>query len=249
MIETILSGSETDSPLYQEVRNRVLQCLIDKEWSPGEAIPSEAKLAQRFHVSIGTVRKAINDLVLENILIRHQGRGTFVATHNKKRNIYYFFNIVNDDGHKEPPQGKLISLSKMRADEATRLQLKLGRNATIYQLWHVHYLDDRPVAVNDIRLPVALFPRLTAERFENRGDATIYGFYQGHYSVNVVRTVEKVKAVPATAEVAKLLGIASGTAVLRIDRLAYSLDTSPVEFRRSYANTEHYHYLNDSSSR
>lgn len=247
MIEAIWSGVEAGSPLYREVRNQLMQCLINDEWRPGEAIPSEAKLAQRFQVSVGTVRKAINDLVLENILIRHQGRGTFVTTHSKKRNIYYFFNLVNDNGRKEPPQGKLVSMIKARADEETRHHLKLGRNAAIYQLRHLHYLDGRPVAVNDIHLPGALFPHLTAERFENRGDATIYGFYQAQYNVNVVRTVEKVKAVSAAEDIAELLDIAPGTPVLRVDRVAYSLDASPVEFRRSYANTEHFHYLHDSS--
>ena len=70
-------------PLYEQIKVLLTQSLIAGEWHPGEAIPSEQELAQRFKVSQGTVRKAIDELAAENILIRRQGKGTFVATHNE----------------------------------------------------------------------------------------------------------------------------------------------------------------------
>ena len=68
------------SPLYMEVKRRLTGSIAAGEWRPGEALPSETRLAQRFNVSIGTLRKAIDELVAERIVVRHQGRGTWPAS-------------------------------------------------------------------------------------------------------------------------------------------------------------------------
>ena len=83
MTETIA----TFSPLYQQIKALILGSLQAGEWKPGEAIPSENDLAARFKVSQGTVRKAIDELASENLLVRRQGKGTFVATHHEDREI------------------------------------------------------------------------------------------------------------------------------------------------------------------
>lgn len=242
-------GSLTSYPLYKEVQIRLTQCLVDQEWKPGEAIPSEARLAKRFNVSIGTIRKALDEMVAENILVRHQGRGTFVATHNMARNVYYFFKLTRNDGYREGPSGRVISFQRVKADAETANALQLGKGASIYKILHVHLLAGRPVAVNDIRLPATLFSRMTESIFSNRGDNTIYGMYQERFGINVIRTVEKLRATKADAVVEQLLGIAAGEPVLQIDRVAYTFKDQPVEFRRSFANTEDYYYLNDSDKK
>ena len=73
------------SPLYQQIKDLILQSLQTGEWKPGEAIPSEMDLAARYRVSQGTVRKAIDELSADNLLIRRQGKGTFVATHAEQQ--------------------------------------------------------------------------------------------------------------------------------------------------------------------
>jgi GntR family transcriptional regulator len=101
MNDLFATGTQAFAPLYKEVRNLLTQGLAQGEWKPGEALPSESKLAQRFHVSIGTIRHAIDELVAEQILVRHQGRGPFVATHTPKR-MLIAFHIVGEDGVKNP---------------------------------------------------------------------------------------------------------------------------------------------------
>ena len=98
MADALAAGGLTFSPLYKEVKNRLVRGLAAGDWKAGEAIPSESKLAERFNVSIGTIRKAIDELVAERILLRQQGRGTFVATHTEDRTLFYFFHIVGKDG-------------------------------------------------------------------------------------------------------------------------------------------------------
>lgn len=242
-------GSFTPNPLYKEIQIRLTQCLIDQEWKPGEAIPSEARLSKRFNVSIGTIRKALDEMVAENILVRHQGRGTFVATHNMTRNVYYFFKLTRNDGYREGPGGQVFSFQRVKADVETANVLQLEKGASIYKILHVHFLSGRPVAVNDIRIPVALFSRMTESIFSNRGENTIYGMYQEKFGINVIRTVEKLRATKADKIVEEMLGIPAGEPVLQIDRVAYSYNDQPVEFRRSFANTEDHYYLSDSDKK
>ena len=85
------------SPLYRQIKGLILQGLDRGEWKPGESIPSEMDLAARFQVSQGTVRKAIDELAAEHLLIRRQGKGTFVATHHEARVRYRFLRLATDD--------------------------------------------------------------------------------------------------------------------------------------------------------
>ena len=87
-------------PIFKEVKRKMLAALAAGEWKPGEAIPAEPRLAERFGIAIGTLRKAIDELVAENVLLRQQGRGTFVATHSRDRMLFLFFNIIRHDGVK-----------------------------------------------------------------------------------------------------------------------------------------------------
>src|SRR3954447_19432566 len=91
-------GTPAFSPLYQQIKGLLLRSLQAGEWKPGEAIPSEMDLAARFRVSQGTVRKAIDELAADNLLVRRQGKGTFVATHAEQHVQYRFLKLVPDNG-------------------------------------------------------------------------------------------------------------------------------------------------------
>src|ERR687892_1956747 len=134
MTETLAGGALTSSPLYKEVKARLTRGLAAGEWKPGEAIPSETRLAERFNVSIGTIRKAIDELVAERILLRQQGRGTFVATHTEDRTLFYFFHIVGRDGSRELPVTELLSFRKARATAIEAERLDLTRGAPVFRI-------------------------------------------------------------------------------------------------------------------
>src|SRR3569832_453245 len=92
------SATPAFSPLYQQIKGLILQSLQSGEWKPGEAIPSEMDLAARYRVSQGTVRKAIDELAAENLVVRRQGKGTFVATHAEHHVQYRFLRLTPDEG-------------------------------------------------------------------------------------------------------------------------------------------------------
>src|SRR6478752_1203744 len=109
------AASPTFSPLYQQIKSLILQSLQSGEWKPGELIPSEVELASRFKVSQGTVRKAIDELSAENLVVRRQGKGTFVATHHEERAHYRFLRLMPDEGDAQQPENRVIEVKRMRA--------------------------------------------------------------------------------------------------------------------------------------
>jgi len=118
------------SPLYQQIKALILRSLQAGEWRPGEAIPSELELAARFKVSQGTVRKAVDELAADNLLVRRQGKGTFVATHHEEQIQYRFLRLEPD--HADALGGganrTFLDCRRLRApaDVARALQMKQG---------------------------------------------------------------------------------------------------------------------------
>lgn len=242
MSATISHLSPSGTPLYQQVKRAVLGALASGEWRQGEAIPPEKLLAQRFGVSIGTLRKAIDELVLENILIRHQGRGTFVAIHAHNQHFFRHFRIVRQDGAKTYPTPRLLSFRRMRAGGELREKLLLGPGAYVFEFVNLLALHDTQTVVDTICVPEALFSGLSAEQLSHRPD-TLYSLYQQDFGINVIGTAETVRACTADAAHAEWLGVPDGTALLEIRRVAYSYNQQPVEWRISRVNTAHYEYI------
>lgn len=242
MSATISHLSPSGTPLYQQVKRAVLGTLASGEWNQGEAIPPEKLLAQRFGVSIGTLRKAIDELVLENILIRHQGRGTYVAIHAHNQHFFRYFRIVRQDGVKHYPSPQLQRFRRVRAHGEAREKLLLGAGAYMFEFINVLALHDEQVMVDTICVPEALFSGLSSEQLGRR-PGTLYSLYQGDFGINVIGTAEAVRACHADAEHADWLGVDPGAALLEIRRVAYSYNQQPVEWRVSRVNTARYEYI------
>ncbi len=231
-------------PLYRRVVARLTEKLAAGEWRSGEAIPSEARLAEQFVVSVGTIRKAIDELVAGKILVRQQGRGTFIATHSEDRFLYHFFHVVGRDGVKRFPTVQTLSFRRARADATAAERLRIARGARVIRIQNLLRIEDRPAVLDDITLPVELFPDLNKDIFVNRL-GTIYHLYQERYGINVVRAVERLQAVLADVSAARALGVRAGTPLLEINRTAYTYRDQPVEVRHSLVNTERHEYLSD----
>lgn len=238
------AGGAEFQPLYREVKRLLTQSLIEGEWPAGAALPSEARLAQRFDVSIGTLRKAIDELVAERIITRHQGRGTFVATHNPNRLLFHFFHIVPRGGGREYPTTQTLAFvrGKAVAEEARRLAIAPG--APVLRIRNLLSLGGAPVILDDIVLPRALFADLTEKVFSGR-DNTIYHLYQTRYGINVLRSSERLSAVAAPADAARLLRVKRGAPLLAINRTALTYRDAPVELRLSLVNTAAHDYASD----
>ncbi|HUE46316.1 MAG TPA: GntR family transcriptional regulator [Aestuariivirgaceae bacterium] len=228
--------------LHAEVKHRIIGSLSEGRWKHGEAIPSEQALARRFKVSVGTVRRAVSELVVESVLVRRQGSGTYVASHTRDYMLSVFFWIVDEKDRKELPRVEVLSYRRARADAATAARLRLQPGAPVIRVRALQRIGGRPMMVDDMRMPQALFPALTEPMFRGR-EGTIYGFFQERFGITVVRVVERLQARAAGASVAAALGLPAGAAVLRIERTAYTYRDVPVETRIRHVNTARLAYL------
>lgn len=229
-------------PLYKQLKNRITESLREGVWRHGQAIPTESELAQRYGASVGTLRKAVDELVAENILVRQQGRGTFVASHTRDYMLNVFFTIVDRDGEKIFPDTQLVAFKRGRADAGTAKLLEIKPGAPVFRIRTLLHLAGHAAIVDNIRLPAYLFPDLSEHAFLNR-DTTIYGLYQQRYGITVVRTVESIAAALADDKTRALLGLEAPAPVLKIVRTAYTYKDQPVDTRVRYVRTTHHTYL------
>ena len=232
------------SPLYREVRSRIADAIRSGEWRAGDAIPAEKRLCERFGVSMGTLRKAVDELTASGVLVRQQGRGTFVARHSQDRYLFSFFHLVGHDGHKEYPEVRFLHFETTAADEFAADALSVKAGAPLFHLSNLLSLRGEVTSLDEIYVPVALFPGLTQQRLRGR-QTTLYQMYQDEFDVTVVRASERVRSVAATREQAKRLRTTTGAPLLQIIRAVYSFQDRPVELRYSYVDTRHCEYRPD----
>ena len=214
------------------------------EWAPGAAIPAEVALAARFGVSQGTVRKAIGALAAENLLVRRQGKGTFVATHTEEpASNFRFLRIRRNDGRPEYPGSRLIDLKRARASAEIARQLAVKSGDGVFILKRVLDYAGRPAVLDEITLPATLFNGLTRARFAGY-PGSMYGFFETAFGVRMLRADERLHAVAADQPSADLLGVAPGTPLLAVERISYTYNDRPVEVRRGLCTTINEHYWN-----
>lgn len=236
-------GSAAFSPLYQQIKALLLQGLDRGEWKPGEAIPSEHELAARFQVSQGTVRKAIDELAAENLLLRRQGKGTFVATHHEAKVRFRFLRLTPDDAHSAASGSRILDCRRMRAPADIAALLELRTGDTVVNVRRLLSFDERPTILDDIWLPGASFKGLTAELLANNR-SPLYALFESEFGVSMVRADEKIRAVAASEAQAELLEIPVGHPLLHVERVSFTYGDRPMEVRRGTYLTERFHYRN-----
>jgi len=230
-------------PLYRSVKRALLRAIEGGLLPPGGALPNETGLAASFGVSIGTLRHAVDELVAEHILVRRQGRGTFVATHSADRFLFQFFHVERSDGLREVPQVELLGFARLRLeDEAAGAALNLALGEPVFAFENRLVLQGRPVVYDQIVLPAALFKGLSERRLRERS-GTIYQLYQSEFAITVVRAVERARAVAADRTSARVLGLVPGTPVMRVGRTALTFGDKPVEYRISTIHTALHEYV------
>jgi GntR family transcriptional regulator len=238
--------SPTFSPLYQQIRTLITQSLQSGEWKPGELIPSEVELAQRFKVSQGTVRKAIDELAAENLVVRRQGKGTFVATHHEARAQYRFLRLMPDAGEPHHAVNNILDVKRIRAPAEIARLLDIKSGDSVIYIKRVQSFDGAPTIVEELWLPGALFRGLTAERLiEYKGP--MYGLFETEFGTRMIRATERLRAVSADQDTAQLLNIAAGTPLLNVERVSFTYGDKPVEVRRGLYRTDCHHYQNELS--
>ena len=231
-------------PLYAQVKELMVRRLLRGDWRPGELLPSEARLAAEFGVSQGTMRKALDEMATQNLVVRQQGRGTFIAEHSQQHALFHFFHIRDEAGLKELPTGRVLALKHGRADRDQTRRLALPPRAQVITILRLRALRGKPVILERIALPAGLFRGLDLP-IDREVPDELYVLYQQRFGVTVARAEEKLRAVAADALDERWLGVARRSPLLEIDRLALALDGNPVEWRLSRCNSTRHHYYSE----
>ena len=230
------------APLYRVVKRALLRAVEAGSYVAGSSLPSEAALAADFGVAIGTLRHAVDELVAEHILVRRQGRGTFVALHNADRFLFQFFHVERSDGRRDSPQVELLAFDRIRVDDDAAQALGIKPGEPAIQVDNRLRLQGQAVIHDRLTLPALLFKGLTEKRFRER-PSTIYHLYQTGFGITVTRAHERARAVAADRLAARLLGVAVGAPVLQVRRTALTFGDKPVEYRVSTLNTAQHDYV------
>ncbi|MFT4064061.1 GntR family transcriptional regulator [Paraburkholderia sp.] len=232
-----------EQPLYEIVRAGILERLRTGQWAAGDKIPTEPQLAGEFGVGIGTIRRAVEELVAERLLIRRAGRGTIVARFTDEHAFDQYFSFVDASGASLKVSARLLRFGKERASQDVAATLRLERGARLAAVENLRLQDDVPLMLDRLWIPLDVFPDLDAKTFAARR-GSIYGFYQEHFGISVVRVVEDLGGAVADDDVASALSIEVGAPVLRIERTAYTFKDQPVEFRVRFVDSSRCSYRN-----
>ena len=236
--------SPTFSPLYRQIKALILQALESGEWRPGQAIPSEQELAARFSVSQGTVRKAIDEMAADNLLVRKQGKGTYVASHNDPRALFRFLRLVPVDGELSSPQSIPLDCWRAKAGQEASRMLAIEAGAPIIIVRRLLKFASKPVVIDEIYLPGEVFQGLTAETLQG-WNGSLYSLFESRFGVRMIRAQERIRAVAADRGASEALKLPEGTPLLSVERVTYTYGDKPVEWRRGLYSTAEHFYLNE----
>lgn len=238
------SESPTFSPLYRQIKDLMIQALEAGEWQPGQLIPSEQEFALRFGVSQGTVRKAIDELAAENLLVRRQGKGTFVATHQDPRALFRFLRLVPVEGQLSTPESIPLECWRAKAGVEAARMLGLRQGDPIMIVRRLLRFDGKPVVIDEIYLSGEQFKGLTLELLQS-WTSSLYSLFENRFGVRMIRASESIRAVAADRSAAEALKVPEGKPLLSVERVTYTYGDRPVEWRRGLYLTDEHFYLNE----
>ena len=226
-------------PLYQQVYDEIVKRLSSGYWKAGDSLPSEFGLADELGVSQGTVRKALNQLVTENILRRRQGKGTYVAEHSNESSLYRFFRYREPGGESVIPETQIISVSKRQAKEREQRKLSLSDNIDVVEMVRLRFIHNKPAIFEKVIQPLAVFPGIDqVAEIPN----SLYAYYQEQYGISIVEVRDELHAVKLDREVADKLNLEESSAALMTERSSINIDGRVVEWSQAYCSTDNFVY-------
>ncbi|QRV23019.1 GntR family transcriptional regulator [Marinomonas foliarum] len=234
-------GHDHRLPLYQRVRDELLENISAGNWLPDNPIPTENELTKIYGVAIGTIRKAVDTLVNDGLLYRSQGRGTFVRRPDFNASLFRFFRQMSSDGRFVMPKSQLLSRTLKKPPQYATEALKIGGNDEAICLERLRFLEDRVVLTEEIWLPAPLFASLVDLELSEFGNL-LYPFYEQQCGQLIASAKETLTIASASTSIAKALNTDENSPVAVIERVAYGYDKTPLEYRISHGSAETFCY-------
>jgi GntR family transcriptional regulator len=227
-------------PLHHQVYLDLRAALDRGEWRPGDLLPPERQLAERYGCSLITVRRALSELTREGRIQRTRGRGTTVLPPRIERDFagtLSFTEEMQDRGL--DPETRLIAARPESAGEVVAGALGVEPGSPTLYLERLRIADGEPLLLEQVHLPAERFPGLLASDLEH---GSLYDLLTARYGTRIVRAREALEPVLLHAREARLLGQKPRTPALLIEGTAYGEDDLPVEFARSWVRGDRTRY-------
>ncbi|MDN3919838.1 GntR family transcriptional regulator [Roseateles violae] len=235
-----LATSTPPLTLHGRIREDLRERIVRGVLRPNDRVPSESELMLQYGVSRITVRQALGDLQHARMIFKVAGKGSFVAAPKPFQDLdrlQGFAEAMNASGHRT--FNRLLQLRAEPASAAVARALALPRGTLVTALQRVRYLDDRPVSVDFSWLPLSLGSRLRREDLSNRD---IFAMLETELATPLGHAELAIDAVPAPADIAARLDLATGMPVLHIERLTHDRDGRPVDHEHLYCRSDHFQY-------
>jgi GntR family transcriptional regulator len=225
-------------PKYYQLKQELRQ-EID-QLSPGMAIPTERVLSARFAVSRTTVRQALQELVVEGLLQRFQGRGTFVAPPKLTQTLQLTSYTQDIAASGRRPASRLLAVAVVPAPAHVADRLGLAVNAPVERLERLRLADDEPMAVESVYLDGKRFKGLGTAM---RHNSSLYALLREKYATVLMRAEETIETVLAAPSEAALLETGIGLPLLLLTRTSWDEEDRPVEYVRSLYRGDRYRFV------
>lgn len=234
-------GRFTTRPLYLQVKDMLVQRVVVGAWKPGAAIPNEIELSRELGISVGTVRKALDEMEGERLISRRQGRGTFVIDQTSDECATRFSSLRDADGIRIVGDVESCEVRPATANEAEVRNLQLRNGERVFRMHRLFSHEGQPLMVEASTLPQSRFPGLAQE---NEIAATIVVLAH-RYGVLLARAEERVGVAAADGDIAAALNVALSTPLLTLERVVFAIDGRPVEWRVATCNLRNSYYLTE----
>lgn len=229
-------------PAYMRLRDTLATRIANGEWTSEEPLPSEARLAKEYGLSVGTVRKGVDGLVQEGLLERRQGSGTFVRAPSFDATLFRFFQFREADGSKlSIPSSQLILRSATQAPPETAAALSTERVTKVVRL---RSLSDEPILFEQIYIPTERFEGFE-ELPEDAFGPLLYPLYFERFGVLVKHATDELSFEDAPASVAAQLHLKEGDPLAVIRRTAFDIEGNAVEWRIAYGDAKRFRYRSE----
>lgn len=239
------AGSSADGngaprePKYYRLKRSLLAELV-RTLEPGQAIPPERTLAQRFTTSRTTVRQALQELVAEGRLERFQGRGTFVAQPKVAQRLQLTSYTEDMRAQGLEPGSRLLAMDVVAADADLAKRLGIRRGMRVVRIERLRMANGAPMAIEATHLAATRFPGLLEKL---GGDASLYETLAADYGVNLVEAEETIETALASPSEADRLGTEVGLPLLMLSRHSFDADGDPIEWVRSLYRGDRYKFV------
>lgn len=232
-----------NAPLYHQLKSILRDEIESGKTRPGDRVPSERELSEKYAISRMTARQALTDLVNEGLLTRQQGRGTFVARPKISQGLISLTSFTEDMTLRGMrPSTRLLRMEVLSASPRVSEVLNLGLDRRVVLFERLRLGDGEPVALEATHLPYHLGRKLTEEELSG---GSLYRLFEDRIGIRLGRASQTVEASLAGAYEAGILRIREGMSLLLTERITYATTGEPVELTRSVFRGDLYKFQVD----